>query len=92
MNKLIWSAIASTCLQIFSISPIPLPSKLPNVSMQITPKLNTDSWTEKFEQKRKETEFLDDDTEKVLGHHKKWFILMGVIFIWMIYKSLKFSE
>ena len=56
------------------------------------PQYQSISWTEKFEQKRKETEFLDDETEKLLNRNKKWLILMFILFLWMIYKSLWSSK
>jgi hypothetical protein len=45
-----------------------------------------------FDEERKKTEFVDDDTEKMLNKHKKWFVLMIVGFSWLTYKSLYSSQ
>ncbi|BAU63953.1 hypothetical protein STA3757_13220 [Stanieria sp. NIES-3757] len=45
-----------------------------------------------FDEERKKTEFVDDDTEKMLNKHKKWFVLMIVGFSWLTYKSLFSSQ
>jgi len=58
------------------------------VNLAETNWISNNSWTQQFERARQETEFLDDNTEKMLNNNKKWFILMGVIFIGMVYKSL----
>ena len=92
MSKLIWSALASASLQLPLINSLFIPSIPSNRLRLVSPKIITVSWQEKFEQKRRETEFLDDDTEKLLSRHKKWFLLMSVIFVWMIYKSLWSSK
>ena len=88
MSKLIWSAIASTYLQLLLTNSVFIPSTNSNIYIPLTAQVKTNSWQEKFEQKRKESEFLDDDMEKLLMRNKKWLILMSVIFVWMIYKSL----
>jgi hypothetical protein len=58
------------------------------VNLAETNWISNNSWTQQFERARQETEFLDDNAEKMLNNNKKWFILMGVIFIGMVYKSL----
>ena len=88
MNQLIWSAIASASIQLISGKSILIPSTPRNILIQATPQININSWQEKFEQQRRKTEFLDDDTEKLLSRNKKGLILMGIVFVWMIYKSL----
>lgn len=88
MSKLIWSAIASASIQLVSVNPIYIKSVPNNISIQVTLPINQKSWREKFEQQRRETEFLDDGIEKLISRHKTWLILMSIIFVWMIYKSL----
>ena len=88
MSKLIWIAIASASIQLVSVNPIYLKSIPSNRSIQVTLPIKQKSWQEKFEQQRRETEFLDDGIEKLISRHKTWLIIMGVIFVWMIYKSL----
>ncbi|MGK7950309.1 MAG: hypothetical protein AB4368_16385 [Xenococcaceae cyanobacterium] len=88
MGKLIWSAIALATINFISVNSGVLASTSKEISLPVTPQVNSDSWQEKFEQKRKEEEFLDDDTEKLLNRHKKWILLSSVVFVWMIYKSL----
>ena len=92
MNKLIWSAIASVSIQLSLTNYLFFAYRSSNISRTITPKIIIVSWQEKFEQKRRETEFLDDGTEQLLNRHKKWLLLMSVIFVWMIYKSLWSSK
>lgn len=88
IGKLVWSAIALASINLVSVNSLVLASTANDISIPITSQTNTDSWQEKFEQKRKEEEFLDDNTEKLLSRHKKWLVLSSVLFVWMIYKSL----
>ena len=88
MSKLIWSAIASASIQLVSVNPIYLQSLPSNISIQVTLPIKQKSWREKFEEKRREAEFLDDGIEELISRHKTWLILMSIIFVWMIYKSL----
>jgi uncharacterized membrane protein len=37
---------------------------------------------------RKNTEYLDDETEKIISRHKPWFLVGAIVFIWMAYQSL----
>ena len=88
MSKLIWSAIASASIQLVSVNSIYLKSVPDNISIQVTLPIKQKSWREKFEEKRREAEFLDDGIEELISRHKTWLILMSIIFVWMIYKSL----
>ena len=88
MNQLIWSTIASASIQLISGESIVSPSTPKVILVQVDQPIKIHSWQEKFEHKRQETEFLDDDTEKLLSRNKKWLILISIVFVWMIYKSL----
>ncbi|MGK7935507.1 MAG: hypothetical protein AB4206_06845 [Xenococcaceae cyanobacterium] len=88
MSKLIWSAIASASIQLVSVNSIYLKSVPDKISIQVTLPIKQKSWREKFEEKRREAEFLDDGIEELISRHKTWLILMSIIFVWMIYKSL----
>jgi hypothetical protein len=37
---------------------------------------------------RKNTEYLDDETEKIISRYKPWFLVGAIVFIWMAYQSL----
>ena len=86
-------AIASVTIQLIFGNPILIFSTQKNISIQATTQISiTHSWQKKFEQKRRETEFLDDNTEYLLIRHQKWLILVSIMFVWTIYKSLWSSK
>ncbi|GAB4224536.1 MAG: hypothetical protein Kow0049_00020 [Stanieria sp.] len=66
-----------------------LPSAL---SFTVTKSSIINSLQKDFDEERKKTEFVDDETEKMLNKHKKWFVLMIVGFSWLTYKSLFSSQ
>lgn len=88
MKKLIGIAIALTSINLFSLNSLVIASTENDLHIPITPQTSSDSWQEKFDRQRREEEFLDDDTEKLLNRNKKWLILGGIVFVWMGYKSL----
>lgn len=57
-----------------------------------TKNLQVSSLKEDFEKAREETEFVDDETEKTIRKNQKLFILMGLFFGWMVYKSIGLSK
>ena len=56
---------------------------------QITKPSQTDSsFSQKLAQAREKTELIDDQTEKMLNRHKKWFLLGVIVFLWLGFQSL----
>ena len=46
------------------------------------------SFEDKVAKIREETELIDDRTERMLNRHKRWFVLGGVLFLWLAFQSL----
>ena len=49
---------------------------------------NSQYLSDNLSQTRKKTEFLDNDTEKIILRHKSWFLFGFIVFVWMGYQSL----
>ena len=49
---------------------------------------NNSSFSEQLSEVRKQTELLDDRTEKMLNRNKKWIGLGIIVFLWLAFQSL----
>ena len=49
---------------------------------------NNSSFSEQLTEVRKQTELMDDSTEKMLNRNKKWFVLGIIIFLCLAFQSL----
>ena len=63
-------------------------NKFKTLSELQQPSKKTKSLSDKFSLAREKTEFIDDETEKMLNRHKKWFFLGLIVFVMLAFQSL----